>query len=82
MRTAIRTMGRDLGIRIPKSVVQRLGLYVGMRVELEVVGRVLRIRPLRRRRPKYRLADLLAKLKPSHRHTEFVSDPPCGREIL
>jgi antitoxin component of MazEF toxin-antitoxin module len=43
---------------------------------------VLTIRPARRRRSRYKLSQLLAKMKPRHRHGEMFKDGPRGREIL
>jgi antitoxin component of MazEF toxin-antitoxin module len=63
-------------------VAEQVELKDGTEVEFETTGGVLTIRPARRRRRKHKLKDLLAKMKPSHRHGELFADRPRGREIL
>jgi antitoxin MazE len=82
MATTVQKWGNSLGIRIPKSIAEQVGLDNGTEVEFEVARGVLTIRPRRTRRRKYKLADLLAKMKGSNRHGEIFRDGPVGREIL
>jgi antitoxin MazE len=83
MATTVQKWGNSLGIRIPKSVAEQVDLATGTEVEFDTSNGVLTIRPARRRRrSKYKLSDLLAKMKTSHRHGELFKDGPRGREIL
>jgi antitoxin MazE len=82
MATTVQKWGNSLGIRIPKSVAEQVNLRTGSEVEFDTSGGVLTVRPARRRRRKYKLADLLAQMKPRHRHGELLNDGPRGRELL
>ena len=82
MATTIQKWGNSLGIRIPKSIAEQAQLENGTEVEFEASDGVLTIRPRRRRRKKYKLADLLAKMKGPNPHGEMFRDGPGGREIL
>lgn len=83
MPTTVQKWGNSLGVRVPKAIAEQANLAEGTQVEFETTGGVLTIRPTRRRRrSKYKLADLLAKMKPRHRHGEMFKDGPVGREIL
>ena len=82
MPTTVQKWGNSLGIRVPKAIAEQANLADGTEIEFETVGGVLTIRPTRRRRRKYKLADLLARMKPQHRHGELFKDGPRGRELL
>jgi antitoxin MazE len=82
MATTVQKWGNSLGIRIPKSVAEQVGLENGTRVEFETKNGVLTIRPSHRRRRKYKLSELLAKMKGPNPHGEAFPGGPVGREIL
>ncbi|HEY7120858.1 MAG TPA: AbrB/MazE/SpoVT family DNA-binding domain-containing protein [Tepidisphaeraceae bacterium] len=82
MATTVQKWGNSLGVRIPKAVAEQARLTEGAQVEFDTTGGVLTIRPTRARRRKYKLADLLAKMKPRHRHGELHIDNPRGGELL
>jgi antitoxin MazE len=82
MATTVQKWGNSLGIRIPKSVAEQVKLENGTEVEFETTDGVLTIRPRRRRRRKYKLSELLAKMKPHHRHGEWDKSGPRGREVI
>jgi antitoxin MazE len=82
MATTVQKWGNSLGIRIPKSVAEQVQLEIGTEVEFETTDGVLTIRPRRRRRRKYKLSELLAKMKPQHRHGEWDKSGPRGREVI
>lgn len=83
MAATVQKWGNSLGIRIPKAIAQQADLTDGTEVEFEAADGVLTIRPARprRRRGKYKLSDLLAKMKGPNPHGEFFGKP-VGREIL
>ncbi len=62
MRVQISKWGNSTGLRLPKAVVDELGLKPGEEVELLVEGGEARLRPIRKR-PVYRLEDLVAEMK-------------------
>jgi antitoxin MazE len=81
MSTTVQKWGNSLGVRIPKGVAAQVNLTDGTEVEFETAGGVLTIRPARRRRrTKYKLSDLLAKMKGPNPHGEMFGRP-VGREI-
>ena len=77
MRTAIAKWGNSLALRLPRTLAADARLYEGTPVELRVEGDKLVVRPAR---PKYRLCDLLAQMKPEHKHGEVDWGKPSGEE--
>lgn len=83
MPTTVQKWGNSLGIRLPKAIAEQVNLENGTEVEFDTADGVLTIRPVRRRRrSKYKLSELLARMKPHQRHGEFFRDGPRGREML
>jgi antitoxin component of MazEF toxin-antitoxin module len=62
MRVQISKWGNSTAVRLPKPVVDELGLRPGQDVELVVEGRELRLRPVKVR-PIYRIEDLVAEMR-------------------
>jgi antitoxin MazE len=81
MRTSVQKWGNSLGIRIPKLVAEETALRPGSMVELEHEGDVIVLRPIRRRKPRYRLADLVRRITPHNRPDEVSEGRPRGREV-
>ena len=77
MQTAIARWGNSLALRLPRSLAADARLYEGTKVELKLEGDKLIVRPAR---PKYRLADLLAQIKPANVHEEVDWGEPRGEE--
>lgn len=75
MKVHLSKWGNSLGVRIPKAVAEELALKPGQTLELTVRdGSVeLRAQP---KRPRYRLEDLLAEIKPGDQSPPFI-----GREV-
>lgn len=84
MPTTVQKWGNSLGIRVPKAIAEQLQLQQGSKIELDASNGVLTIRPTRprRRRSKYKLADLLAGFKGPSPYRHLDRDPPVGRELL
>lgn len=80
MLTKIQKWGNSLGLRIPKSQADEVGVEAGSTVHISARGGKLVIRPVRRRR--YRLASLLRRVTPSNLHGEVDWGAPVGRESL
>ena len=81
MLTKIQKWGNSLGLRIPKSHAQEVGVEAGSTVDVSARNGELVIRPVRRRR-RYRLASLLKRVTRGNLHTETDWGAPVGRESL
>lgn len=79
MQVSISRWGNSLGVRIPKDIAGRLRLVEGDRVEITASGDQIVIT---RRRPHYRLEDLLVGMMPGDLHDAFDWGPDVGREII
>ena len=82
MASTVQKWGNSLGIRIPKSIAEQVDLKNGTEIEFQTDGGVLTVRPRRKLRRKCKLADLLAQMKPKHRHGELFKGGPKGRELI
>jgi antitoxin MazE len=78
----VQKWGNSLGIRVPKAVAEQVNLANGTEIEFDTADGVLTIRPKRQRRRKYKLSDLLAKVKGPSPHWNLVRDGRLGRELL
>ena len=76
----IQKWGNSLAVRIPMATAQKVNVKEGTPVE--VVARNGAIVVLPKKRPKYRLRDLLKYCKPQHLHGETDFGPDVGREVL
>ena len=77
MAVTLQKWGNSIGVRLPKPMLEQVGLREGAQVDVLVEGDHLVIR---RERPK--LADLLAQCKPENRPDPIDFGPPAGREII
>ena len=73
----VKKWGSSMAVLIPNQFAKSREIGIGTVLDLEAV-RV--VKPKRRRR-RYKLADLMAKFKPEHRHPEWNLGNPVGREI-
>lgn len=80
MLTKIQKWGHSLGLRIPKSQADELGIEAGAPVDVSVRRGELVVRAVRPRR--YDLKALLGKITPANRHDETDWGEPLGRESL
>jgi len=82
MRTNVCAWGASAGIRIPKAVMQQVGLSIGDAFEMKVSGDTLVLRPYR---SKYTLAGLLKQCDldaPPPELDGWDDMAPVGQEIL
>jgi antitoxin MazE len=79
MQVQVARWGNSLGLRIPKEAAQQAGLREGTRVDVEVEGDRIIIRPAR---PRYVLTDLLKGMTPEAMRQAFDWGPDRGREIV
>jgi antitoxin MazE len=80
MLTRIQKWGNSLGLRIPKSHAEEVGVEPGSTVDVSTRDGEIIVRPVRRRR--YTLAALLRKVTPKNLHEEVDWGESTGREIL
>ena len=72
----VKKWGSSMAVLIPSHFARTRDISVGTVVDLEPI-RV--VKPLRRHR--YKLSQLMAGFKPSHRQGEWDLGRPAGREI-
>ncbi|MFC1745889.1 AbrB/MazE/SpoVT family DNA-binding domain-containing protein [Candidatus Riflebacteria bacterium] len=75
MKANIARWGNSLGLRIPKTYANEIGITEGSEVELVVEGSSIVIKPR-----KYTLDELLEKVTPENIHPEIETGPKMGRE--
>lgn len=76
----VQKLGNSLAVRIPMALANEVGIEAGTAVEITTQNGSIVVRP--RKRPKYRLRDLLKGSRPSHFHREIDLGPDVGRETL
>jgi antitoxin MazE len=84
MRIQISKWGNSTALRLPKAVVEELGLEPGQEIELSVEGGEARLRPVRKL-PFYRIEDLVAEMKrlgPEYEPELVDWGRPLGAEII
>lgn len=79
MQTKIQKWGNSLGLRIPKSFAEEVGVEAGSSVDLSVRDGDLVVSAARRRA--YRLSDLLEGITADNLHDEVETGGPIGREL-
>lgn len=78
MQATIQKWGNSLAVRLPSHVAKETNLKEGSQVEVSVEdGSVV----LRAATPRYRLSDLIAQMRPEHRHEEIDFGKAEGKEI-
>ena len=76
MQEHIQKWGNSLGIRIPRTLAQKVGLAEGTPVEIILEKQSIVIRPRR-----YSLERLLSGVTPENLHREVDTGKPVGREV-
>ncbi len=84
MQMTIKKWGNSLATRIPKAVVDSIGLHLNQAVDIEAVNGKIIITPARS--IEYNLEDLLSRctaetLALSEEDREWVNSPPRGKEV-
>lgn len=82
MSTKVKMWGNSLGIRIPKHISEKINLYEGSDVIVEVRRKIITISPIKEKiiKPSLRLKDLAKQITPQNRHEESLSGPSLGKE--
>jgi antitoxin ChpS len=79
----LRKVGGSVMVALPSAFVEAMDTKIGGKVEMELHGNILSIKSTK---PKYVLADLLAKCAPTMPWTseerEWLDSPPVENELL
>jgi len=81
MRRRVQRWGNSLAVRIPSSVAQACALSEGTPVDVRPEGDRLVVVPERRRRRRYTLADLVARISKRNRPRLVDAGRRVGREV-
>jgi len=84
MKMTIKKWGNSLATRIPKAVVESVGLHFNQEVEIEAVNGKIIITPSKT--IEYNLEDLIHQCKPeamvlTDEDKEWINNPPVGNEV-
>lgn len=72
----VQKWGNSLGVRLSRAVAEEAGVREGTAVRIDVRRGVVHVRRI----ASHRLADLLARVRREHLHTETEWGPAQGRE--
>jgi antitoxin MazE len=78
MSIALHRWGNSVGLRVPKPMLEQLGLAEGSRVDVRIEAGRLVIEPARR--PRLTMAELLEGFTQDDQPGEVDWGPPAGRE--
>lgn len=78
--TTIQKWGKRLAVCIPARLAEQIDVTAGTAVDITAQNGALLVTP--RKRPKYRLRDLLKKCQPARLQGEIDFGPAVGREVL
>jgi antitoxin MazE len=76
--TKVQRWGNSQGVRLPRSVLDLAGIDVGDSVEITVNDHRIVVTGVAR--PKYDLAELVARIPQGYKATEVDFGPPVGKE--
>lgn len=81
----IKKWGNSLATRIPKAVVEAIGLRLDQAVDIEAVNGKIVITPIEKKK-EYKLDELLSQCKPGamkldKEDKEWLNAVPVGREV-
>jgi antitoxin MazE len=79
MSVTLHKWGNSVGLRLPKPLLEQLGLKEGAQVDVKVEGNRLVIEPARPRR--LTLQEVLKGFTPDDQPGEVDWGPPVGKEV-
>jgi antitoxin MazE len=79
MTVTLHRWGNSIGLRLPKPLLEQVGLGEGSKVDLKVEAGRLVIEPVRRKR--LTMSELLEGITPDDRPELVDWGPPVGREV-
>jgi antitoxin MazE len=80
MKATIQKWGNSLALRLPKVLADEAHIREGTKVELIQTTEGVLVKA--RRKPRYRLSDLLADVTPENLHSETDWGISVGREVV
>ena len=80
MKTKIQKWGNSLAVRVPKGIAEKAKLTVEDEVDIEFENGKVVLLP--RRKPKYRLKELVDAITDNNLHEAVDTGQPAGNEIL
>lgn len=80
MQTRIQKWGNSLGVRIPRSLAEEVGVGPGSEVNLSVLEGELIVKPAFPAR--FKLGDILADITPENLHSAMDTGEAVGAEIF
>ena len=80
MTATIQKWGNSLALRLPKALANEADIAEGTRVELVRTDEGVLLKA--KRKPRYRLSELLAGVTRKNLHPETDWGPSVGREVL
>ena len=85
MHMVIKKWGNSLATRIPKAVVESIGLHLDQEIDIEAVNGRIIITPLKERK-EYKLEELLSQCKSGSMNLtsedqEWLNADPVGKEV-
>lgn len=86
MKTTLQRWGNSQGVRLPKSIIESLGIAVGASVNVEVSkdNSQITIKPTKESRPirgRHRIEDLIAGSSPKAFEGEYNWGKVAGKEV-
>ncbi|KMP11604.1 hypothetical protein UZ36_03925 [Candidatus Nitromaritima sp. SCGC AAA799-C22] len=82
MNTKVTIWGNSLGVRIPKSYANDLGIQDGSSVDINVRNHALIIKPKPQKKPKkYNLETMAKKMNARNAHAVLEWHEPAGKEV-
>ena len=78
MFTTIRKWGNSQAVRLPKAILETVGLQQNDQVELKVQDGNVLIIPVKKHKP---LADRIAEYQGEYKCQEWDTGKPCGQEV-
>jgi antitoxin MazE len=85
MKNAVQKWGNSLGLRIPAAIAAEMQIKRGTPVTLRLDDGVLMVqvaRPRRRRRSRFKMSELLARVTPENFQPAYDWGPDVGTEII
>lgn len=85
MTNAVQKWGNSLGLRIPAAIASEMQIQRGTPVTLRLDDGVLTVRVARtsrRRRSRFKLKDMIARMTPENLEPTYDWGPDVGKEII
>ena len=81
MLAKIQKWGNSHGLRLTKNLLQDAQLDVGDEVDVSVKNGVLIVKPAKKKRVRYNLKDLVARIPQNYETGEVDWGEPVGKEV-